>query len=92
MHQEEKSPPRQGKYVNTQIRPTKCQFGNFELRNCYWLGRLAFQAEVVSALEAAVCLGQVDVHLSVCDSSVTADSLWCHFGNEDILPCGFHEA
>jgi len=44
------------------------------------------------ALESALCVGRVEVHLFPCVSSMSADSLGCHFGNEGSRPFGFDEA
>jgi len=37
---------------------------------------------VESALESALCVGRVEVHLYLCVSGVSADSLRCHLGKE----------
>ena len=77
--------------MNTHMQPADIQFGNVELRKCYWLGRIVFWAEGASALESAVCVGWAEVHVH-CASSVSADSVQCHFGKEGIQLCGFDEA
>jgi hypothetical protein len=46
-------------------------------------------AEMVSAQYSAVCIGQFEMHLIHCVSSVAADRLQCHFGKEGIRPSGF---
>jgi len=59
-----------------------------------------FRAEVASALESvlesaldsAVCVGWAEVHLFLCVSSVSADSLRCHFDKEGSRASGFDEA
>ena len=59
-----------------------------------------FRAEVASALESAlesaldstVCIGWVEVHLFLCVSSTSADSLQCHFSKEGIWASGCDEA
>jgi hypothetical protein len=49
-------------------------------------------AKVQSAVVSAVCVGQVEVHMSLGFSSLSADSLRCHLGKEGSLTCGFNEA
>jgi len=66
-------------------------FGNIELHNCYQFGRLACWAEEPTALESAVCIGQVEEHLFICITSMSADSVGCYFGKKDIRLCGFDE-
>ena len=56
------------------------------------MGRVACRAEVESALESAHCVGQGEVHLFLCVSSVSADSLRCHFGKEGSRAFGYDEA
>jgi hypothetical protein len=48
--------------------------------------------DVESALESALCIGRVAVHLFLCLSSVSADSLQCHFGKEGSRTFGNDEA
>ena len=60
----------------------------------YWLGRVVFQAEVASALELAlelaleiaVCISWAEVHLFLCISSMSADSVQYDVGE------GWHPA
>jgi hypothetical protein len=87
-----RSQRREQMYLNMHILPAKSQFGNIELRKCYWLGRVALQSGVASALESAVFIGQVDVHLFLCIFSVAVDSLQCHLGKKGIWWCGFDKA
>jgi hypothetical protein len=57
---------------------------------------VVFWAEVASALasalelalDSAVCVGWAEVHLFLCVSSTSADSLQCHFGKEGIRLSG----
>jgi hypothetical protein len=56
------------------------------------LVRVACLAEVESALESALCVKRVEVHLFLYMSSVSADSLRCHFGKEGSRTFGFDEA
>ena len=53
---------------------------------------VAFRSVVASALESAVCIISVEVHLFLCVSSMSADSLGCHCGRKGIRQCGFEEA
>jgi hypothetical protein len=50
---------------------------------------VAFRAEMVFTLKSAVCIGQVEMHLFVCTSSMPADPLQCHFGKKGICPCDY---
>jgi len=98
MHPMYKTEHREENNVNTYIGLANWQFGNIELRHCFWVAWVAlqvevvFRAEVASALESAVCVGLVEMHLFLGISSVSADSLRCHFGKEGICPSGFDEA
>jgi len=56
------------------IRPGNWLFQMVELWKCYRLGRVACRAEVESAVESALCVGQGEVHLFLCVSIVSADS------------------
>jgi hypothetical protein len=46
---------------------------------------------VKSALESALCVGRVEVHLFLCIASMSADSLQRHFGKEGSWTFGFDE-
>jgi len=92
MHHDQKIPHTEELYVNMYIRRANWQFGNDELRKCYWLGWVGDLAAVVSALESAVSISRPGVHLFLCISSVCAKSVWCHFGKEGSRTCGFNEA
>ena len=50
------------------------------------------RAVVESAMESALCVGPVEVHLFLCVSSMSADSLRYHFGKEGSRTFGFDEA
>jgi hypothetical protein len=63
-----------------------------ELQKCYQLARVACRVKVESALEAALCVGRVEVHLFLCISSVSADALQCHFGKEGSETFGYDKA
>jgi hypothetical protein len=63
-----------------------------ELRRYYQLGRVACQAEVELALESALCVGQEEVHLFLCVSTVSADSLQCNFCKKGSRTFGYDEA
>ena len=52
----------------------------------------AFLTEVALALVSSVCEGGVEVHLFLCGSSMSADSLRCHLGRERIRPFDFDKA
>jgi hypothetical protein len=47
---------------------------------------------VASALESAVCVGGVEVHLLHCLSRVSADALRHYFAKEGSQACGVDEA
>jgi hypothetical protein len=53
---------------------------------------VARQAEVVSTMESVACIGRVEVHLFLFISSVSADSLRCHFGKKCSQTFGFDKA
>ena len=78
--------------MNVNIRPANWRCQTVELRRCYRLGRVVCRAEVESALESALCVGQGEVHLFFCVSSMSADSLRCHFGKEGSRAFGYDEA
>jgi hypothetical protein len=48
--------------------------------------------EVESPLESALCFGLGEVRQFLCVSSVSADSLRCHFGKEGSRAFGYNEA
>jgi len=73
MHWELKIQHGEAMYVNIHIQQANLRFGSVELRKCYLMGRVVFQAEVVSLLESAVWVGWAKVHLFLCVSSVSAD-------------------
>jgi len=54
----------------------------------FWT-EVSFKAMVVSTWESAGWVDQMEVHLFLYVSSMSADSLWCHIGKEGIRPCGF---
>jgi len=85
-------PPREELYANTYIRPANWWLQQVDLRKSCRLGRAACLAEVESALESALCVGRVEVHLFLCVSRVSAHSLQCHFGKEGSRTFGFDEA
>jgi hypothetical protein len=53
---------------------------------------VACRPERESALESTLCVGRGEVQLYLCVSSVSADSLRCHFGKEGSETFGFDEA
>jgi hypothetical protein len=53
---------------------------------------LALESAPESAQDSAVCVSQAEVHLFLCVSSASADSLRCHVGKEGIQAFGFDEA
>jgi hypothetical protein len=53
---------------------------------------LALELALELALDSAVCVGWAEVHLFLCVSSMSADTLRCHFGKEGIQASGFDEA
>jgi len=98
MHQVQKIQRRERKYVNTYIWLANWRFGNVELQHCQCVwqmpsaGKVAFHVELPSTMELAGCVGQVEMHLFLCISRVSADSVRCHFGKEGIRPSRFDEA
>jgi len=92
MHQEQTIQRREEKYVNTHMRPANWQFGNREHRHLHWVAWVAFWADMLFTLELAVRVGQVEVHLIICASTVSADSFQCRLDKEGLLPGGCDEA
>jgi hypothetical protein len=56
------------------------------------LGRVVCRAELGSALESKLCVAWGDVNLFLWVSTVSAESLRCHFGKEGSRMFGFDEA
>ena len=54
-------------------------------------GEVAFQAEMASALLSSVCIPEVEMHLYLSISRVSADSLHCNLGKEGIRRFDFDE-
>ena len=79
-------------HSNKYIRRAIWRFVKVELRKCYQLGQVVCRAVVESALESALCISRVEVHLVFCVSSVCAYSLRCHFGKNGSRTFGFDEA
>jgi hypothetical protein len=91
MHQQYQIQCGENMYVNKHIQSAKWQFGRLELRNIYLLG-LAFRPEVASALQFSVCFSQVELHMFLCITIVSAYSLWCHLVKAAIQLCGLDQA
>ena len=85
-------PHREELYANTYIQPANWLFQHIELLKSYRLGWVACLPDVELALDSALCVGRVEVHLFLCVSTVSADSLRCHFGSEGSRTCGFDKA
>lgn len=79
MHQEYIIQPNEEKYVNTHVRPANQGLRKIDLRHCSRVARVAFRAEMASVLELAVCVSWVEMQLLLYVSSISVDSLWCHF-------------
>jgi len=87
-------------FVNTHVGPAYRCVRDVQHQICYRLRQGVFRADAASAvesalesaLESAVSVGWAEVHLFDCICRVSADGLWCHYGKEDILVCGFDEA
>ena len=52
----------------------------------------ALESALESALDSAVCVVWAEVHLFLCVSSGSADSLRCHFGKEGSRAFGYDKA
>jgi len=70
-------------YVYTHIRVAHLLFRSFEHSHCHQVGQVVFRASVAPVM--------VEVHLCLCASSVSVDSLLCHIRKEDCCLCDFHE-
>jgi hypothetical protein len=57
------------------IQVVHCGFGNFGLPLSYQVAQVAFPAEVASDLGLVACVSLFEVHLLLCVSSTSADSL-----------------
>jgi len=90
--QHRKIPHREELYSNMYIPGANWQFEKVEFQKCYRLGLVACRAVVELALESALCVRRVQVHLFHCISSMSADYLWCPFGKEGSRPLGFYVA
>jgi hypothetical protein len=72
--------------------------GNVEPQQCYlvvWVAFrevVAFPTEVASGQVLSVCDSYMEVHLFLYVSSLSKESLRCHFGKECICPVDFVEA
>ena len=64
-------------------------FHNFRFRQCHLVAQEAFRAEEVFQAEVLPVL--VEVRRFLCASSVSADSLLCHFGMEGSHPCDIYK-
>jgi len=84
MHQDWKIEHWEEEYVYTHIQVAHLPIRNFELLHCHQPAQVVFHAEVALDLEG--------VHLFLCASSVSADSLLCHFGQEGSSLSDLHEA
>jgi len=82
MYQEWKIEHCDEEYAYTHIRVSHIQFRIRELPHCYRMEHVEFRVDVASVLGLAVCVAMLDVHLCHCVSSVSGDSVLCHFGKE----------
>jgi len=69
-------------YANEYIWLANWRFEKVELWKCFPLGQVVGRAVVESALESALWVSRVKVHLFLCISSVSADSARCHPSKE----------
>jgi len=84
MHHDWKIQHWEVEYVYTPIRVVHLLFQCFDFAHCRQVAQVAFWAEVTQVV--------VEVHPCLCVSSVTADSLLCHFGKEGSCPFDIYES
>jgi len=73
----------EAEYVYTHIRVAHLLFRSIEFSNWHQVAQVAFQASGVPVV--------VEVHLFLCTSSKSVDSVLCHCGNEHSRPFDYHE-
>jgi len=78
--------------MNTYIRLAIGRFQQVELRKGYRSGQVVCRAVVESALDSALGVGRVEVHLFHCVSSMSVDPLRCHYGKEGSRRLDFEDA
>jgi len=83
MHQDWKIEQWEGKYVYTHIRVGHLPFRSTDFPHYHQVAQVAFPVEMAPVL--------VEVHASLCASSLSVDALLCHFGKEGSCPCDFHK-
>jgi hypothetical protein len=64
-------------------------FHNFHVRHCHLVAQVAFRVE--AAFRAKVPPVLVEVRQILCASSMSTDSLLCHFGMEGSRPFDFYQ-
>ena len=82
MYHDWKIERREGEIVYIHIPWADLGFWNFGRNFCHRMALVAFRMDVVLILVLAVCVRLEAVHLCHCASSVSVDSLRCHFGKE----------
>jgi len=92
MHQDRKIERWVGEYKYTHFWVTRLRVRKRELRHCDQVAQVGFRAKVPSVLLSAVSFGLVEVHPCLCTSSMSADSVVCHFGKEGSRLFHFSEA
>jgi len=82
MHQDWNIEHCEEEYVYTHIWVAHLRFRISALPHCYWMEHLAFRVNVASVLVPAAKVVLVEVHVCRCISSVSGDSVQCHFCKE----------
>jgi hypothetical protein len=83
MHNDRKIQYWATEYVRTHILVAHLLFWCFDIRHCPQVVKVAFRTEVAPDM--------VEAHPFLHSSSVSVDSVLCHFGNESSCPSDFHK-
>jgi len=92
MHQGWNIEHREEEYVYTNILVEHLRLWMCELPYYHWVAQVAMQADVASVLVLAVWVTPVEVHLCICTTSMSWNSVLCHVGKERSHPFDFPQA
>jgi len=79
MHQDRKIESWDAELVISHIQQANCRFEKVELPECHRVVQQAFWADLASVRGSADCVGLVEAQLFICATSMSANSLLCHF-------------
>ena len=86
MRQDWQIEPREEEYVYRHIQVAHLRFWIYELPHYYQVEQVEFRVDVVSVLVSAILVALIEVHLCLCISSMSGDSVLCRFGKEGSRP------